>query len=194
MKTVSSALEYSYKVNKEASDLLALMGGHISSSKLVWQELQAIFAAAAKSKSSMKFKFHSSTAEKELRYKVLGLQGHGLRLQESGSKAPPPVAYRVLGLDSTIAVSLLETQARKGLARGNILQGLGLLLLLRDGPGRARELLLDEGLSAESRKDHKVLLARYADGWREARLYGGSRDLTERHASRTGLGVSLPDA
>lgn len=160
------------KVNQEARDLLGLIGNHVSSSKLAWEELQVIFSAAAKSKAAVKLKFLLATADdKELRYKVLGLEGHAVRVQESGSKAPPPVAYRVLGLDTGIAVNLLGKQGRQGLGEEKILQGVGLLLLLRDGPGRARELLLDEKIPAAGRKANEELLASYGNSWREARLY-----------------------
>ena len=160
------------KINQEARDLLDLIGHQVSSSKLAWQELEAVFSGAAKSKAAVKLKFFPSlAADKEVRYKVLGIEGHGVRVQESGSKAPPPVAYRILGLDPGIAVSLLAKQARPGLGEQKILQGIGLLLLLRDGPNRARELLLDEKISAAGRKDNEGLLASYGNSWREARLY-----------------------
>ena len=164
------------KATKEAKALLGLLGRQVSSSKLVWGELQSIFSESVKSKSVLKVRFLPRAKDgKDPRYKVLGLEEHAVRVHESGAKAPPPVAYRTLGLDTGSMVSMVAKRGRSGLGEAEIFQGLGMLLLLREGPARARPLLLSEKISAEAKKDNEALLSRYVDSWREARLYSLQR-------------------
>ena len=159
-------------VNKEAGALLELLGNHLSSSRKSWEELQSVFSKSAKSKSVVKVKFLPvAKDDKDLRYKVLGLEGYAVRVQKSGSKAPAPVAYRILGLDTGSLVRLVGQPGASGLEEAKVFQGLGTLLLLREGPARARSMLLSEKIPAALRKDNERLLAKYVETWREVRLY-----------------------
>ena len=159
--------------NKEAKALLAMLGKQVYLSRKVWEELQAIFSESVKSKSLVKIRVLSAAKDdKEQKYKVLGVEGPAVRVQESGSKAVP-AAHRTLGLDANSIVALMGKPGRAGLEKADIIQGLGMLLLLRDGPGRGRELLLGEKPAEGDayRKENERLLAKYADSWRETRLF-----------------------
>ncbi|MBL04880.1 MAG: hypothetical protein CMJ99_04515 [Planctomycetes bacterium] len=159
-------------VNKEAKALLELLGNQLSASRKSWEELQSFFSKSEKSKSVVKVRFLPvAKDDKELRYKVLGLEGHAVRVQESGSKAPAPVAYRILGLDTGSLVRLVGQPGASGLKEAEVFQGLGTLLLLRDGPARARSMLLSEKIPVAARKDNERILAKYVETWREVRLY-----------------------
>ena len=159
-------------VNKEAGALLELLGNQLSASGKSWGALRTVFSKSEKSKSVVKVRFLPvAKDDKDLRYKVLGLEGYAVRVQESGSKAPAPVAYRILGLDTGSLVRLVGQPGASGLEEAEVFQGLGTLLLLRDGPARARSMLLSEKIPAAARKDNERLLAKYVDTWREARLY-----------------------
>ena len=159
--------------NKEAKALLVLLGKQVYLSRKVWEELQAVFFESVKSKSVVKARFLSvAKDDKEKRYKALGVEGPAVRVTESGSKEAPE-AHRILGLDANSLVALMGKPARAGLEKADIMQGFGMLLLLRDGPGRGRELLLGEKPAEADayRKENERLLAKYADSWRETRLF-----------------------
>ena len=157
--------------NKEAKALLTMLGRQVYSSRKVWEELQAIFSESVKSKSFVKILTAAKNA-KEQKYKVLGVEGPAVRIQASGSKAVP-AAHRILGLDANSIVALMGKPGREGLEKADIMQGLGMLLLLRDGAGRGRELLLGEKPAETDayRKENERLLVKYADSWRETRLF-----------------------
>ncbi len=157
--------------NKEAKALLTMLGKQVYLSGKVWEELQAIFSESVKSKSFVKILTAAKNA-KEQKYKVLGVEGPAVRIQASGSKAVPE-AHRILGLDANSIVALMGKPGRAGLEKADIMQGLGMLLLLRDGAGRGSELLLGEKPAEADtyRKENERLLVKYADSWRETRLF-----------------------
>jgi len=179
--------------NKEAKALLVMLGKQVDLSRKVWDEAQVIFSESAKSKSLVKLRvLPAAKDDKDQKYKVLGVEGPAVRIQETGSKAVP-AAHRILGLDANSIVALMEKPGRGGLEKADIMQGLGLLLLLRDGPGRGSELLLGEK-SAEAdayRKENERLLAKYADSWRETRLFSLQKLESKLSAGKTPVPADL---
>ncbi|MEC7774868.1 MAG: hypothetical protein VYC32_02125, partial [Planctomycetota bacterium] len=180
-------------VNKEAKALLVMLGRQVDLSRKVWDEAQVIFSESAKSKSLVKLRvLPAAKDDKDQKYKVLGVEGPAVRIQETGSKAVP-AAHRILGLDANSIVALMEKPGRGGLEKADIMQGLGLLLLLRDGPGRGSELLLGEKPAEADayRKENERLLAKYADSWRETRLFSLQKLESKLSAGKTPVPADL---